>query len=378
MKIKVCHVLVNINHSLLLETKAKFLDKNKYEQSFVFLNAERPKKLAGRLAAMGIETTWIKYSTQKKDLPRVIFALTKHFRKLRPDIVHCHLVDACLAGLTAAYLSGVKTRIHTRHHGSECHKYHWHGVYYDRYINKLSTRIIVATSTVRDTLINLENVSPDKISLISYGYDFKEFESNEHEVNELKKKYELVGRYPVVGVISRFVHWKGVQYTIPAFAKLAREYPDAKLVLENSLGNYTPEIMTLLKQHLHENQYLLVKFTGNIFDLYKTFDIFAHVPINKDVEAFGQIYIESLYLGIPSVFTLSGVASEFVRDRENALVVPYCDSDAIYHAMKLIMSDDGLRKKVIQQGAKDVADRFGGKRHAALLDEFYSQALSNK
>ena len=275
-------------------------------------------------------------------------------------------------------LAGVKTRVHTRHHGSECHTYHRHGVYYDRYINKLSRRIIATTSIVRDTLIDLENVSPKKISLINYGYDLSEFRSDESSVKQLKETHGLVESSPVVGVISRFVHWKGVQFIIPAFAKLARENENAKLVLANAVGDYTPEIEALLKLHLREDQYVTIKFEEKVFDLYKTFDIFVHVPVNRDFEAFGQTYIESLYLGIPAVFTLSGVASDFIRHRENAVVVPYCDSDAIYNAMKLIMSDASLREKIIQQGTKDVTDRFGGKRHAELLDEFYSQAHNDR
>lgn len=376
MKTKVCHVSANLSHSLLLEATAKFVDKERYEMSFVFLDPSRPK-LADRISAMGLKTTWIKYST-KKGLPQAIFALIKLFRDTRPDIVHCHLVDACLAALTAARLSKVKTRVHTRHHGSECHTYHRHGVYYDRFINKLSHRIIATTNIVRDTLIDLDNVSPDKISLINYGYDLNKFTSDESVVRMLKGKYDLNGCSPVVGVISRFVHWKGVQYTIPAFAKLAQEYPKAKLVMANAVGDYAPEIEALLKKYLREDQYTTIKFEEKVFDLYKTFDVFVHVPVNKDFEAFGQTYIESLYLGVPSVFTLSGVASEFVRNRENALVVPYCNPEAVYDAMKLILSDTGLREKLISQGTRDVEDRFGGAKYAELLDAFYTRALTKK
>lgn len=59
MKIKVCHVSAILNHSLPLDATAKFVDKDKYELSSVFLDPARPK-LADKIAAMGIETTWIK------------------------------------------------------------------------------------------------------------------------------------------------------------------------------------------------------------------------------------------------------------------------------------------------------------------------------
>lgn len=370
MKTKVCHIASLLNYSLFMESMAEFLDKERYEVSFVLMNPQKPP-LFDRLVDRGIQVEWVKYGGFK-DLPTAVFNLRKLFKSIQPDIVHTHLVDASLAGLTAAKLCGIARRVHTRHHSTECHLYFKHGVYYDRFISRLSRKIIATTKIVEETLIEKENVKADKVTVIPYGYDLTEFASSEAKAHELREKYDLTENYPVIGAISRFVEGKGLQFLIPAFAKIAEEFPKAKLVLANASGAYETEIITLLAEYLESSQYVLIDFEKNVFDLYKTFDVFVHVPINRDYEAFGQTYIESLSLNVPSVFTMSGVANDFIRDGENALVVPYCDSDAIFRAIDRLLKDDNLRFEITKQGKAEVENLFNGNRLAEALHRFYA------
>jgi len=71
---------------------------------------------------------------------------------------------------------------------------------------------------------------------------------NNEDIELIKTKYNFEGYNPVIGVISRFTEWKGVQYIIPAFKLLLDEYPHAKLVLANATGDYENEINNLLMQ----------------------------------------------------------------------------------------------------------------------------------
>src|SRR5262245_45063689 len=114
MKKKICHIASFLDHSLYIEAIADFLDKEKYELSFIFLGTA-PGALQQKLAARGHRVEWIKYHG-KKNLPSAILQLRKLMRDLKPDVVHTHLADASLAGLMAARLSGIKHRLHTRHH----------------------------------------------------------------------------------------------------------------------------------------------------------------------------------------------------------------------------------------------------------------------
>lgn len=368
---KVCFIISDVNQSHLLEEMGLSIDKYRYDVSFIFLAPSVPK-IHESLQSAGQKVHFIRCSA-KKDLPATIISLYTLLRDARPDIVHTHLFNASIAGLTAAMLAGIKRRVHTRHHSVEAHRYHPHAVYYDKYINALSTDIVAITDLVRDVLVEKESVRPEKVRVIRHGFRLDKFDESGSSVDSVKVKYGLNKEYPVIGVISRFIHWKGVQFIIPAFRELLGQYPNAKLVLANATGSYGDHIHRLLSG-LDKSRYVLIDFESNISDLFRTFDVFVHVPIGPDFEAFGQVYVEALALKIPSVFTLSGIANDFIRDGKNAIVVPYCDAEAVYKAVNTLLKDALLRRHLAEAGYSDVHALFDVKRMVSELDCLYSES----
>ncbi len=174
-------------------------------------------------------------------------------------------------------------------------------------------------------------------------------------VRSLKNKYNHSNKYPVVGVIARWEEPKGIQYTIEAFKIFLKEYPDALLLLFNVNDNMAySNVLNNLLADMPGSSYKKIFFESNIYELYSLFDLYVHVPVNKIYEAFGQTYIEALAAGIPSIFTLSGIANEFIENEINALVVNYNSSNDIYNAIKRLVKEEGLRKKIIFNGKNDV------------------------
>lgn len=364
---KIAYILSNTNKALVFEWTATYLSKSKFELHFILLNPG-DSEMESFLRKNGFPVKRISYRG-KKDLPKAIFKTFLHLKKLRPDSVHTHLFEAGIIGLTAARLSGIRQRIYTRHHSTYHHLYYPEAVKYDRLINFLATDIVAISEAVRGVLINQEHVPEKKIHVIHHGFVFDE-PSTEH-ITALQKKYNPERQYPVVGVISRYIELKGIHYIIPAFKQLLEIYPDALLIMTNVGGNYTGEIHKMLKE-LPARNYIQIPFEPNVAALYQLFNIFVHVPIDPAIEAFGQTYVEALAGGIPSVFTLSGVAHEFISDQQNALVVPYNDSKAIYKTLHLLLADQILANKLISNGKKDVFSRFSVNNMISLLEKLYA------
>jgi len=231
-------------------------------------------------------------------------------------------------------------------------------VKYDRFINFFSTQIVAISENVKNVLTKQEGVNESKIHLIHHGFDQSLFEcNNELLKSTLKTKYNLTSNDPIIGVVSRYTKWKGIQYIIPAFKELLLEFPNSKLVLANASGDYKQHIQLLLSE-LPSSSYCEIEFEKDIFALYSIFNIFVHVPIDANSEAFGQTYIESLMSGIPSVFTLSGIANEFIVDDFNASVVPFQDSTAIYNAFIKIMMNKDFKNRIVHNGLISVNKNF--------------------
>jgi glycosyltransferase involved in cell wall biosynthesis len=353
LPIKITYILSNIDKAIAFEWIVEQLNKDKFEISFIILNAKN-SYLYDWLQTKSVECYFIKHHG-KKSYPTTFFKTLRLLQKINPSIIHTHLFDANLIGLSAAKLLGIKKRIYTRHHSSYHHEYFPRAIKWDRLTNWLATDIVAISKNVQQILIEKEDVTSQKIHLIHHGFDLKKFNQvPTTEINLLREKYQLTKNTPVIGVVSRFIELKGIQYIIPAFKQLSKKYPNAKLVLANASGSDKIMIENQLQAELKPSQYKTIVFEPNLFALYQLFDVYVHVPINNHIEAFGQTYIEALASGIPSVFTLSGVANEFIEHRKNALIVDYKNSNEIYEAIITILSDEELKKSLIENGKKAI------------------------
>lgn len=368
-RIKILYIISGINYSLGFDWLDTYLDHTKYEVAYVFINEHRPELYD--LMQQRNRKVFYFQSKSKRNYPMVFLKLVMLMGKIRPAIVHCHLFEANLLGITAAYLMRIPKRIYTRHHSTYHFDYAPKMVKFDRLVNQLSTHIASISENVTSVLVDKEKVDKDKVFLVYHGFELRSFaHPNPELVSEMKTRHNIPDRYPIIGVISRFTEWKGIQYVIPAFESLLKSYPNAYLILANANGDYYHPLNEQLKV-LPAESYLKIKFEKDIAALYQLFNIFVHVPINAEAEAFGQTYVEALAAGVPAVFTLSGIAREFVQDERNAIVVPFMNSEAIYKGISRLLTDDHLRNVLIDEGRKDVESRFNVEVMINALDKMY-------
>ena len=85
----------------------------------------------------------------------------------------------------------------------------------------LATEIIAISENVKSLLIEKEGAPEAKVRLVPHGFKLEEFDHIPGvTINQLKEKYQLEHQGPVIGVIARWLHLKGIQYIIPAFENL--------------------------------------------------------------------------------------------------------------------------------------------------------------
>lgn len=367
-KTKVVYIVSDIDKSLHFEWIALPLQKN-YDLLFILIGPEK-SFLAEFLQRSGIRTQIIKHK-RKQDLISTWISVWRILKKERPQIVHTHLWIANVVGLTAAWLLRVPKRIFTRHHGTIHHQEFPSGLKWDRLCNFVATDIIAISENVKNILVTMDGARAEKITMIHHGFDLQYFSEVEvSRVDELRRRLNLpAGAAPKVGVISRFVAWKGIQYIIPAFEKILDRHPAAVIILANASGGYEREIRQLLER-LPKSSYRLVRFEADLAALYKLFDVMVHVPVDAQAEAFGQTYVEPLIASVPSVFTLSGIAAEFVQNGQNALVVDFKNSSQIFEQLSRLISDKELQARLIENGRKS-ADRFAMSNYLDRLNLLY-------
>ncbi|MFM7822976.1 MAG: glycosyltransferase family 4 protein, partial [Bacteroidota bacterium] len=352
MRTKVLVIVFNLDRALEHEWYAHLMDRSKYDIHFALIR-KGEGFLAGFLEKEGIPVYRFGYSG-KKDLPYLTWSLFKLMKHGRFQIVHTHLFEASITGMVGAWMAGTQIRIVTRHHSDFHHVNSRLAVKLDRLVNLLATHIVAVSGNVQRILVDWESVKSDKITLIPHGIKLESFGRNAvsaERMADVRSRLKINNGIKVIGVVSRFIEWKGVQYIIQAFKILLEARPDTVLVLANALGPYKQHVLELLKD-LPDSSYRLVEFENDMPALYLNFDCFVHVPISATSEAFGQTYIEALASCIPSVVTISGVALEYAKNEVNCLVVPYKDADAIAKAVGAVFDKRIDVDAMVEEGFK--------------------------
>lgn len=367
---KVTYILSLIFKSLEYEWIVRYLDRTRIELTFILLNPS-DSELERWLKDHGIATYRVRFYGKKSYL-RCLYQVYTILRKEKSDFVNCNLLDANLIGLSAAWLAGVPNRLYTRHHSTFHHIYFPKGRWYDYFANYMATEIIAISSLVQRILIEQEGVAVGKIRLISHGFGIPDFDDiDSGRIEALKVKYRIQDNRPVVGIIARYIEWKGVQYIIPTFAEVLKCFPNAVLLIANARqGSYTPQILRLLKE-LPDEAYREIVFESDIIAFYKLLDAFVHVPIDDHSEAFGRIYPEALASGVPLICTISGIAHDIVHDEVNALVVPHKDSTAIETALLKLLKDKQLASSLSVNAKRSAALEMNMDIQKQLLEELY-------
>src|SRR6185295_6562638 len=367
---RVVYIISRIDKSLGFEWIARGL-KDDYHLTFVLLN-QAGSHLEDFLTENEVDVKRILYRG-KKDFVQALFKLIYFLISERPAVVHAHLWEAQLLGLPAAWLTRIRKRIYTRHASNFHHVYFPRSVWMDRLCNWLATDIVSISQATDRVLLDLESVPRNKIVKIPHGFEWEAFTGVSAErIQHIRSKWAISQSNAVIGVIARHIEWKGVAFIVEGFKEFLKDYPGAILILANASGPEHMKIRSML-EGIPPNQFVIIPFEEDIGGLYQTFDFYVHVPVDSLSEAFGQTYIEALAAGIPSVFTLSGVAAEFIVDQKNALVVEFKNAHAIYRALDSLYKNKELRQVLAQNGRRDVISRFGISQMLFSLKQLYDR-----
>lgn len=366
---KICYIISEIDKAVFFEDTAIQLRSQGVELSFVLINSTNGK-LHQFLCQHQFEVITLEVGSLLHSRKQIVVC-KRWLVQQQITHVHCHLASANWVGLWASWFARIKSRIYTRHSGRPL-KLHWKERVIDWFQNRLATTIIAISVNIEELLIQ-QRVSKKKIQLIHHGFNINRFsEPDFSEVERIEKAYNPENQYPVIGIVARRMKWKGIQFTIEGFEKLLPFYPNALLCLfgDPKAGDYAVELELQLSQ-LPQKNVCIIPFEYNVFDMYQLMDVYVHVPVDPMCEAFGQTYIEALAARVPAVFTLSGIAREFIKHKQNAYVVPFCDSKAIYHGIEFLLSNKEISGQLIENGYKDVEEMFAFSSYIQRLIKLY-------
>lgn len=344
LKSHILFLFSDVNASPMLLQIVQNVQQSEFSFKVVVIG-EKDLEICKGLQQLGIDPTLI----SKKSKYGLFWMLASVMRQIlfsRPTTILASGQYATILGMFSAYMFRVRRRIFIRHHSNFHTKNKMRfGIFADFMANYTATEIVAVSDVVKEILLNSEGVNPAKVILIHNGIDTERFSGfdfpqeklisfNHNEIN--------------VGVVSRMTGWKGVQYTVDAFIMLHSRFPNSHLNLVGAPADSYELIKDKLAT-LDPSDYSLTNWNPDILGFMQKSDLFVHVPIGPQDEAFGLVYIEALASRTPSIFTISGVLHELPNPEKYAQIVQYENSLAIFDAMVKILEGTVPHKESLPQ-----------------------------
>ncbi|HML05514.1 MAG TPA: glycosyltransferase family 4 protein [Methanobacterium sp.] len=225
-----------------------------------------------------------------------------------------------------------------------------------RFIIKNSDAILVPGTKQKECTIYLGS-KREKIFIMPNASNFS---SEENFSIDIKNKL-MIKNKKIILFVGRLVKQKGVDYLLKAFSRLKMEQDDIALVIIGT-GEYEDELKEMVKDlKIEGDVYFLGQIDNRLLTYYYTNSEVCIVPSITDgmVDAWAFVVNEAMYCGKPVIATDAvGSAFDMIKNGKNGFIVPEKNSDALYDSMKIILSDEKLRKEMGMESKKIIEKGF--------------------
>lgn len=363
--IKVIHLLSDTNiggAGTLLVNYLKNFDKSRF---LIKVILPEESLLKPRITALGYEVIEIDGLKDKSMDFGAIKKLRKIFKKENPDIVHTH---SSMSGKIAAYLSGVKSRMYTRHCAYDPPRTltTFPGKQLNGFVNNtLSTKIIAVAEAAKQNLTDT-GVDEGKITVIINGVEALKPASLEKQ-SMLKAKYGIGENDFVFGIVARLEAVKGQKYFIEAAKKMLQKYENLKFIIAGT-GAMENEY-----KKLSENNPNII-FTGFIENVAEIFSIIdVNVNCSYGTETSSLALSEGMSLKKPAIASIYGGNPYMVTDGFNGYLCEKQNADALFEKMEKLYTDRAEYKKMSENAYTAYNEKFTAAKMTKTLEEIYEK-----
>jgi glycosyltransferase involved in cell wall biosynthesis len=306
--------------------------------------------------ALGVERVRIRCP---RDLdPALAWRVRRELRRLRPDVVHTHLVHADVYGALGA--GGVPV-VSTKHNDDRFRLGPFR--YVERALARRASRVIAITEALRRFCVDRVGLPAAKVEVVHYGLD------------ALPEPWGENGEVPVpadarvVLCVGRLAEQKGIDIAVRALGKIREHEPAAVLVV---LGE-GPE-RARLEALAGEGVYLPGR-VGDVTSWYRRAEVLVH-PARW--EGFGLALLEAMLAGKPVVATRVSSTPEIVADGETGLLVPPEDPDALARAVTGLLADTHAAATMGQAGRVHAGAEFSAAKMAERTAAIYAAVSAER
>jgi glycosyltransferase involved in cell wall biosynthesis len=246
-----------------------------------------------------------------------------------------------------------------------------------QYVCRLATRVLVNADAVKDWLLD-QGYDPARIVVIRNGVDLCRF-NTPVDPDAIRRELGLAPGVPLVTVVSRLNHLKGLEHFLEAAAMLADRFPTVHFLVVGEAGEPDVAYSTVLTR-LAERFGIggRVRFTGLRSDVPAVLASSTVSVMPSLDEALSNVVLESMAAGVATVATRVGGTPEAIVDGVTGLLVPPGDATAMAEAIARLLDDPGLAAALGCAARRRIEERFSVGRMVEATEQLYVDLLAEK
>ncbi len=335
----------------------------------------------------GIKT--IKLNMSRKITPirdfisllRAIYLILKE----KPDIVHTHTPKAGIIGMMASWICRVPYRFHTVA-GLPLMEAEGNKKKILKFVEKLTyffaTKVYPNSKGLENYILENKFTKKEKLKVIGYGssngIDTEYFFKSDNIIQkslEIIKFYNLKDKF-IFSFVGRIVKDKGINELLSSFDKLSYEFQNISLLLignyENDLDPISNKSKNIIKNNL---DIIEVGYQSDIRVFLAASDCFV-LPTYR--EGFPNVLLQASSMELPCIVTNINGCNEIIEDNKNGLIVEPKNEEELYLAMKKVLEDKNLLKKLSENSRNNIVKKYDRKEFFKYLLKEYEEVILDK
>jgi glycosyltransferase involved in cell wall biosynthesis len=316
--------------------------------------------------------------TPIKDLIAVI-KLTSYLLKSKPLIVHSHTPKAGIIAMLASKMAGVPNRLHTvaglpllEATGTKRRILN----FVEKITYSCATKVYPNSNGLNIIIQKNKFCKPEKLKVLANGssngintsyFSTSHFSAIENE--RLKEKFDFKQSDFIFLFVGRIVADKGINELIAAFSKLSQSDTNCKLLLVGSLETELDPLAEITLTEIERNSSIIT--VGYQNDVRPYFSISNCLVFPSYREGFPNVVMQAGAMELPSIVSNINGCNEIIKENNNGIIIPVKSENAIFAAMKKIVTDESFYNHLKNNSRKSIVDQFEQVVvWNALLDEY--------